>query len=76
MEEHANVLRSKVRKFLIWVLVVQIFIYCSVLYHETKNKINYFLGKKKRLITLVISRNLDFCHLHTFTTVSVLVLNL
>ena len=75
MEKHTNVLRSKVRKFLTWVLVVQIFSYCNVLYHDTKNKINHILGKKW-LITLVTSRNFAFRYPHTFTTASVLVLNL
>lgn len=45
MEKHANVLRSKVRRFLILVLVVQTFSYCTVLYHDTKNKINNILCK-------------------------------
>jgi hypothetical protein len=46
MEKYTNVLRSKVRTFLTWVLVVQIFSYCTVLYYDTKNKINHMLGKK------------------------------
>jgi hypothetical protein len=48
MEEHPNALRSKVCRFIMWVLVFQIFIYCTLLRHDTKNKINHILGKKKK----------------------------